>query len=377
MLNAIAPGVASSASNPVLDFWSQRDVTDASGFAFYGLAVPSALSFQIWDVRNEDAPVQLFPATAGQKQSVHLTNDLVGGIDGHYAAAWTVTAAAPTVKGRHQIRWFHTPTLGASEIVTAYDFDILPAAASIPGAGTAYALVSDLRDEGVTDATDARLLRVLGLQARYIESVTSRSFRPVLKTLAFDGSGGRSCQFGEPLIALVDVVLGQPATTPVGRSSFRVYNRHIASGMIEPDDRQDPKIEFTHSTDLLLGHRSVIAGSPLFGLPWRDHYFPQAVQNVTVRGVWGYTDHDGGPVGVTPALIVKVQKLLVFRDLPTMTGSGADDREDQRSRHLITGERTRDQSYTKQASRETAFTGNREIDDILEMYLPPMRIGSA
>lgn len=377
MLNAIAPLAVSSATNPILDFWTQRAVTDASGFTFFGLGVPETLTFQIWDVRNEDAPVQIFPASAGTKHTVNLTTDKVASIDGHYAAAWTCSVVAAN-KGRYQIRWFHTPTLGAAELVTSYDFDVLPAASAVASAGTAYALVSDLRDEGIgSEVSDARLLRVLDMQARFIERITTRSFRPVYKELAFNGSGGRACMLGEPLIALVGVALGQPPTTDVVRSSFRVFNRHISNGMIDPDDRQDPKVEFAHFSDLILGRRGAsLVGSPLFGVPWRDHYFPESVQNVTVRGLWGYTDYDGGPVGRTPALITHAQKLLVIREIPTMV-AGADDREDARSRNRITGERTRDQSYTKEAERQGSYTGDRAIDDILEMFTAPMGIGSA
>lgn len=374
MLNAIAPGYVSSAANPLLDFWTQRQVTDADGFTFYGLAAPYALAFQVWDVRNPDAPAQVFPATPGQRHAVNLTTDRIDGVDGHYAAAWTCSLTAGD-KGRYQIRWFHTPANGAAEVETRYDFDVLPAADAVQGAGTGYLLVSDLRDEGVAaDVSDARLLRVIGAQSRYVERVTSRSFRPVQKTIAVNGSGGRKCLFGEPLIALVGVSLGQPPTVDVPRDTLRVFNRHLSQGLIEPDDRQDPKIEFTHFADLINGTRgSTFVGSPLFGVPWREHYFPKSVQNVTVRGVWGYTDPDGGPVGKTPDLLVHAMKLLAMREIPEI---GSDDREDRRNRSRITSERTRDQSYTREAEPQTGLTGEREIDDLLTMFIAPPRLGA-
>ncbi len=377
VLNVIAPGAVSSASKPVLDVWTQKTITDPGGFVYLGLAEPFALGFQVWDVRNPDAPAQIWPVTPDTRQAVDLEADKIGGVAGHYAAAWTCDVL-PAKKGRHQIRWFVTPVDGDDEQSFARDFDVLPAAASILGAGTAYALVSDLRDEGVQvgDANDARLLKLLGMQARYIERITERVFRPVYKVAVFDGSGGRSCQFGEPLIGLVSVSIGQPAITDVERSAFRVYNRHLANGMIEPDDRDDPRIEFAHGSDLLQGRRGgAVVGSPLFGVPWRDHWFPQTVLGVTVRGVWGFTDYDGSPTGMTPELIAHVQKLLVIREIPTMAGCG--DREDARDRGKITSETTRDQSYTKKPEIETPFTGNREIDDILLMFKGPLRLGSA
>lgn len=378
MLNTIAPGTVSSAANPVLDFWAQRPVTDGTGFTYFGLGSAFALSFQIWDVRDEDAPTQLFPSTPGQKHTVDLVNDKVADADGHYAAAWTCTVDA-TTKGRYQIQWFFTAVSGGPEVVVVRNFDVLPAAATTTGAGTAYALVSDMRDEGIgASVSDARILRVLGMQARYIEKITRRVFRPIYKTSVFDGSGGRETLFDEPLIALVGVSLGTPPLTDVDRQNFRVFNRHIANGMIQPDDRSDPKIEFAHFSDLLLGRRGqALVSSPLFGVPWRDHYFPEAVQNVTVRGLWGYTDYDGSPTGMTPELIAHVQKLLALREIPTMAGCDSDERDDRRFRPRITGETTRDQSYTKQAEADTAFTGDRAIDDILELFMSPCQIGSA
>ena len=168
MLNIIAPGAVSSASNPILDFWTQTTITGANGFTYLGLSAPFALAFQVFNLSDVDNPVQVFPATTGQRHSVDLTADRVGGLDGHYAAAWTAALASPGKKGRHQIRWFVTPVSGDIEQSYARDFDILPAAAAVIGAGTAYALVSDLRDEGisVSDANDARLIRLLGMQAR-------------------------------------------------------------------------------------------------------------------------------------------------------------------------------------------------------------------
>lgn len=377
MLNVVAPGAVSSAANPILDVWTQREVTQPDGFRFFGLGAPHALAFQVWDVRDPDAPAQIFPATPGQRQAVDLEADRVGGVDGHYAAAWTVSPTSAE-KGRYQIRWYVTDTDGGPERVDVRAFDVIPAAAAVSGAGTAYALVSDLREEGVgAEVSDARILTALALGARYIERVTRRVFRPVYKDAVFDGNGGRALLFGEPIIALAGVFLGQPPHTAVERSAFRVYNRHLSAQMHDPDDRDDPKIEFAHFSDLLLGRRgAALVGSPLFGVPWRDHYFPKAVQNVTVRGVWGYTEHDGSSTGATPALIVQAQKLLALRELPTM-GCGADEREDRRSRHRLTSERTRDQSYTKKADVDTPFTGDREIDDVLTMFMAPMGLGSA
>jgi hypothetical protein len=54
----------------------------------------------------------------------------------------------------------------------------------------------------------------------------------------------------------------------------------------------------------------------------------------------------------------------------------SDDRDD-RKRDRILSEGTRDQRYTLQAVTEGAFTGNREIDDVLLAYMRPPGIASA
>lgn len=377
MLNVVAPGAVSSAANPILDVWTQKTVTEGDGFVFYGLAAPFSLSFQIWDIRDPDAPVQRYPASPG-KQSINLTTDRIGGVDGHYAVPWTVSFGSGA-KGRHQLRWFVVDESGGIERAFMRDFDIIPAASTVNGAGTAYAMVSDLRDEGVSasDASDARILKLLGMSARYIERITGRSFRPIEKAAVFDGSGGRAVLFGEPLIALSSLSLGQPPVTDIERETFRIYNRHIVANMIDPDDREDPKIEFAHFSDILGSRRGAMVSSPLFGVPWRDHYFPRSVQNVTVRGLWGYTEFDGTATGGTPELIAQAQRLLVVRDLGGMGGCGSSDRDDARDRHRVISETTRDQSYTKKAEIETPFTGVREIDDVLLLFRRPLHLGSA
>lgn len=380
MLSAIAPGASSSASNPILDLWTQEMVDDGSGFSYLTIAAPFSLKFQIWDARKEDGPVQFFPDAVGGKHSVDLVADRVGGKDGHYAAAWT-NAIAPDARGRYQIRWYLVDKSGGAERMIVRDFDVLPAVVGIPGINLAqcYATVSDLRCEGVTanDAGDGRLLRLIAQASAYVERITGRCFTPVYKEVYFNGSGSRAVQTGEPIIALAGVSLGNPPVSDLGWNSFRVYNRNVALNLTDPDDRQDPKIEFVHFRDIWGRQGAPLAGSPLFGVPWRDLYFPEGVQNVQIRAVFGYTDYDGSPTGCTPYAINTVTKLLVIRDMHKMAGAGADKRENARNRWRVTSEKTRDQSYIMSPSLDTPFTGDREIDDILLTFKRPLLLGCA
>lgn len=58
------------------------------------------------------------------------------------------------------------------------EFDVLAAGAGSYRSG--YALVSDLRAEGVTeaDSTDVRLARLLHLVSQYVDRMTGRFFEP-------------------------------------------------------------------------------------------------------------------------------------------------------------------------------------------------------
>ena len=229
-----------------------------------------------------------------------------------------------------------------------------------------YVSVADVRAEGITvaDASDERIEAIIRLAERYIERVTGRFFEPRPQSLTIDGPSGRVLRLGHPIIR-IDVVAvdSSSATTPVpiDPSSYRVYNRHLTQGLLIPDDRDDPRIELVRGGDASVG---------------LDAIWPCGVQNVRVAGVFGYTDPDGSPMGVTPMLIRHTTKLLVLRELPLM--ADLDGREDAQRRWRLTSERTRDQAYTLGAlASQGAFTGDREIDLILAVYTRPADLGAA
>lgn len=197
---AIARGQASDGAHPVLELF-----TPVRGV----LVDAAAVAFQIFDV-SDDAkranPVQVFPETPGARAPVNPTDvwpagDKLG--TGHVVARWTPQASEAL--GAHELRWFVQSTPGAPEQVVTVDFDVLAAGAGSYRSG--YALVSDLRAEGVTaaEATDARLMRLIRLASQYVDRMTGRFFEPRPMTLALDGSGGRIQLLGHPIIAVRDV----------------------------------------------------------------------------------------------------------------------------------------------------------------------------
>lgn len=375
MQNAIGLNDQSSAASPLIDIWIQEPVVvdDGTGSTLSKLAAPFTLSFAIFDVSteaNQGAPVQVFGP-----HNVDLTNDAIGGKVGHYAAAFSVSgwSPVPTQSGRFRIVWTYQLVNGGPSFTMTRDFDVLKGGA--PAAlAWGYCTVSDLRDEGydANAASDLRLLRSIMLASKQIENYTQRFFEPRFLNATVDGTGGRAIQCGDPIIAVESITLGNPVQSTIGLGSLRVFNRHLSQRMTNPDDRLDPKIEFVHFKDIFGRQRSASIDSPLFGVPFRDLFFPAGVQNVNVNALFGYTDWDGSASGDTPMMIRHVAKLMAARELRKLT----DDRREDRLRHRLTSERVRDQSYNRETLTEGPFTGDREIDDVLLTYRRPIYMGS-
>jgi hypothetical protein len=368
---AIARGQSSDGTNPVLGLF-----TPARGVLTDAVEV----AFQIFDVSDDSKranPVQVFPPAPDTRAPVNIAELWPAGDKlglGHVVARWS--APDDEALGAHEVRWFVRRTPGAVEQVVTVDFDVLAAGAGSHRSG--YALVSDLRAEGVspTEATDARLARLIHLASQYVDRMTGRFFEPRPMTLSLDGSGGRMLLLGHPVIAIRDATLlvAMPVEVgelPVTPGFFRIYNRHLTQGLLDPDDRENPRLEFFHESDLFGVHSTPAASLGLGSLVWL-----RGVQNVVVSGLFGYTDPDSSAVGHTPDLIRHVTKLLVLREIPAMTDTAQ--REDRQKRWRILSERTRDQGYDLAPMRaHGAFTGDSEIDAILVAYQRPPQVGAA
>jgi hypothetical protein len=242
-----------------------------------------------------------------------------------------------------------------------------------------YASVQELRDEGVTEAqaSDEQLLARIARSTALIDRWTGRWFEPRAKTLLLDGSGGAILQLGPPIISITEVrLLGQgsllitSSDEVVDLDQVRIYNRHITSGLTDPDDRDDPKIQWLAFER---GRRmpEIAAIS----------YFSKGVQNIQVTGVFGYTDPDlddpDNLEGVTPTLITYACMQMVVADLPKL--GDTESRDEQVMRGRITSLRTRDQSITWSAlnsKQQGAWTGSPNVDNIIASYRRPPTLGA-
>lgn len=276
----------------------------------------------------------------------------------------------------YKISFYHTTTLLESELS-----DPISAA----GGGN-YISVQDMRDEGVTEseASDARLITAIRLAESYIERVTGRWFYPRLLELRLDGKRSEVLEVGPPIISidsikmLYEPVVGGYTYESVDVDSTRVYNRHLTQGLIDPDDREAPKIVFEDFDWQTIARW------------WKGN------QNVVLGGRFGYTvlgPHDsigetspGSQVplsyGQTPLEIEDVAKRLVVRWLPLRGDLDAID--DAEKRGLITKIKTRDQEINYAVGGRTsatatlagAFTGDATIDPVLAMFKRPAHVES-
>jgi len=221
-----------------------------------------------------------------------------------------------------------------------------------------YITVQDLRDEGLTDTvkyTDAMLNKRIAYWSRQIESWLGRWFEPRSMIIDVDGQGSWELQLDFPIVQVQKVTLLDqefPITEvyTYELADLVVYNRHITQGLIQPDDREDPRIG--------------------------NIYFPKGRLNVRLQGVFGYTN----TVGATPVEIERVVTLLVLRDKEGLASP-------KRNSSLLSGlagvvleERTDDHSYkigapTRSMGTLSYYTGDPEIDQILMTYRRPLHIG--
>ena len=403
------PALARTAIGSLLDLW-----TGTPGI----LADAVAVSYQIWDISTDakyDAPALLYPVPthdvpnprawllgpaltpgvvlddpAGPNTLDPTMGAYVG--TGHYTAAWQPASDLPA--GRYRLQWFFQCTAGAvkppqgwivrdptepvdntvlAEVTLAEEFDVIAGVRPLFG----YCLPSDLRLEGLTtyDATDRRLVDTIRRATAMVENATGRHFDPREKRIQVDGNGEMAILLEEAIVFLELVELSplfNDVPLEINEVDIRVYNRHVYAGLKSPDDRNNPKVEL-----LRLGIWTTVwtTNNPPISAFVR---WPVGVQNIGFRGVFGYTDRDVAglsPVGETPELIRHACKLLCVREFPQM--GDIDTREDRQQRHRLLGMGGRGQSVTLAKQPYGSYTGDPQVDRILESFRRPMSIGAA
>jgi len=357
-MTALAPGQSSSCSLPVLQLFAVDP--DQAGF----LRDIVSGTFRIIRPDGTDE----IPSTAIDITDCPTGNRLS---TGRYVAPFTVPASPPL--GVWTIEWIYKHTTTGTDRTQTISFEVL-GSVSNPLARV-YTTVSAMRDAGVTtaQASAGKLRDLIELASQYVEHFTGRFFVPVAKTILVDGNGARGLLVNEAIVSVANVnillAVFEPSESLVDPASIRVFNRHLTQCLLDPDDRDNPKIEFFfHDT-------TPGAVTFLHGFRWIE-----GTQNIEIEGVWGFTDPDGTPIGRTPLLIEQATKLLVLRNLPDLDDEDAKDDINRAS--FVTELRTRDQQIKygfpgSGAASVGAFTGNPEIDNILARYTRPPQIARA
>jgi hypothetical protein len=314
------------------------------------------------------------------------TGDRLG--TGRYAVRHLVPADEPL--GAHTIKFYwKLLTADTVEHTTTVRFEVLLPGVIEDPIAPYYVSIAKMREEGVTaaDASDARLLDRIGLASRMVEGWTKRHFEPRWLDLFVDGRGGKKILLDHPIIYVGEVAAGASPQdgdeSLLDPESYRVYNRHISRGLMSPDDRNNPKVEFVAGRGDIFATAAFISSDT--SAHGHDHLkFPRGAMNMRVSGVFGYTDPNGTLYGRTPRALEHATALLVMRELYKLTA--VDKREDAQKRWRLLSETTRDQSYKlspiagsggAHVAAAGYLSGDPAIDNILIQYLRPPAMGAA
>ncbi len=249
-----------------------------------------------------------------------------------------------TVRLAHD-KWYYRLEEGG-QILQKFEHVNIVEEAQAPGIGEKYITIQDIRDEGILleDFSDDRVLEIIILAADYIDLMTGRWFEDVLKTMTLDGKGNKLLQLDVPIISITSIVIGTWGSilndlTPVDDTYYKVYNRI-------PDDYQNPQIMFYNKVR-------------------------KGFQNVQIVGHFGYVDVDGN----TPQLIKQAMKKLVIGSLPLLSSDAS---EEQDYKMKLVEEKTDGHSYKlSDLLSEGSLTGDPQVDNIIQSFRRPIRMGSA
>jgi hypothetical protein len=259
-----------------------------------------------------------------------------------------------------------------------------------------YAQIVDAIDQGfpINDPTPCggysytQAKQAIERASRYVEQITGRFFENRYLVNDYDGDGGPALQIDNPIIGMTDVTFTfttfTPADLPIEEGDLRVYNRHMRQNLTQPDDREDPRVEFLRTPNYRYPRAQLVGSVDIL-----SSYigFTDSQQNVKLKGMFGYTDYDGTPFGKTPDLITEVTLRIAARyigNLWTQIGGAG---TTSSVAGPILSEKTMDQSVTFANALSSGgggnnafagvFTGDPEIDQLLALYMLPPRFRSA
>jgi hypothetical protein len=389
-------GEANDNANPrVLFAWQPGGVND-NNVSQGGFFQPiTSLSFRILDPTGAEYVGSTVVDVNDDDNVVDRTDE--GGKGRVFILPFTIAGGQAVGQWTAEVTFIADPTDGAawpSQTIT-FPFRVLDEAH--PFVDGSYAQVQDMLDNGFPlgspappggfSFTDAA--RALERATALVDRITSRYFEARYREYDLDGKGGPAIQTEHAIVGLTDVAFTfttfTPADLPIETGDLRVYNRHIRQQLLEPDDRNDPRIEFLRTPNFRFPRAQVLGEVDLLS---SFIGFTESQQNVKCRGIWGYTDPDGSPFGKTPELIVEATLRIAASKIQPLWSAigGAGSTIGSTAAGPILEEKTLDQQvkFADVASSNAAnnayvgnFTGDPAIDQILAMYMAPPKYRSA
>lgn len=385
---------ANDSGNPrVLFAWQPANVGDNAEVRGGYFQPITTLSFRILRPDGSELVAATVVDTALPANQLDRTDE--HGKGRIYILPFAVDAAEPVGIYTAEVTFIVTPMGGSplSSQVETFTFRVLDE--SQPFVDGAYAQIQDMLDNGFPVGnlaptcggfTFVDAVRALRRATDYVEMITSRTFDARYLSLDEDGTGGPVIQTEKVIIGLTDTAFTfttfTPADLPIEEGDLRVYNRHIRQNMTEPDDRQDPRVEFLRSPVYrfpraqLLGEVDIL--SSFIG-------FTDSQQNVKFRGMFGYTDFDGSAFGKTPELIKEATLRLAARYIQPLWAQMGGAGSNMSKAGPVKMEKTEDQQVQYTDAGITGgnnafignFSGDPEIDQLLVLFMAPPKFGSA
>lgn len=290
---------------------------------------------------------------------------------GIYHADFAATGWDP---GTYEIRWTYvTPEdpdaliIAPGTFETRQRFEVVDKNKFYRGAAyVGYADSVELMKFSPFDIQQVGDVQVLINRAsRKIEDLTSRFFEPRYMKYRVNGRGVPGLQLSEPIVGVSKLEIESGANgltmtlTEVSLDGVRVGARHL-QGILDPDDRDNPRIEITRFEGILFQTLST---------------FPKGPQTIHVTGVFGYTNPNGGPFGKTPEDLTQIVGNFATKMLSDPFGL---DLALQIPGTLMSA-KTRDQSVTYRGTHNIGLptlTGDPIVDLVLIKYVRPFHLGA-
>jgi hypothetical protein len=179
---------------------------------------------------------------------------------------------------------------------------------------------------------------------------------------------------GEPIIGISKVELETGingldiSVTEIDMNGLRVRNRHL-SGLIDPDDRDNPAIEVERFEGLVFQSFA---------------QFPKGPMTCYLTGVFGYTDYNRTPFGKIPddlfivvgnyATKFLMDPFMINKTIWTSTSGNVTEMQ-TRDQRIKFGVNTSTSSSTVYGAA-SPLTGDAQIDQILVRYLRPPHLSA-